>query len=79
MYLPTLDHNSRMKEFSELNFEYFSESGPPIKLNSQYEGQKHMVDFANRFLDPQWVYGQTLLGFYQSVNDFEKITVTLSL
>ena len=37
MYLPTLNHNSRIKEFSELNFEYFSESGPPIKCNSQYE------------------------------------------
>jgi len=35
MYLPTLDHNSRIKEFSEVNFEYFSESGSPIKLNSQ--------------------------------------------
>ena len=31
-----------------------------------------MVDFANRFLDPQGVCGQTLLVFYQSMNDFEK-------
>ena len=31
-----------------------------------------MVDFENRFLDPQWGYGQTLLGPDQSGTDFEK-------
>ena len=31
-----------------------------------------MIDFTNRFLDPQGVCGQTLLVFYQSMNDFEK-------
>ena len=47
------NRNTRIWEFLERNFQNFSRSGPPIKLNSQYEGQKHMVDFANRFLDPQ--------------------------
>ena len=31
-----------------------------------------MVDFVNRYLDPQCTHGQTLLGFDQSVNDFKK-------
>ena len=33
---------------------------------------RHMVGFTNRFLDPQWTHGQTLLGFDQSVTDFKK-------
>ena len=39
----------------------FSRNRYGIKLNSQWDGYKHMVDFTSRFLDPQWVYGQTLL------------------
>ena len=45
----------------------------------QYQECRHMVGFTNRFLDPQWTHEQTLLGFDQSVNNFEKLTVTLSL
>ena len=31
-----------------------------------------MIDFANRFLDPQYTYGQTLLGPDQSGTDLKK-------
>ena len=40
---------------------------------------KHMVDFTNRFLLPEWVYGQTLLGCDQSGNDFKNFTVNMTV
>ena len=73
MYFPTFNHNSRIKEFSELNFEYFSESGPPIKLNSQQDVYHHRCDFQNEYLNPKCMYEQTLLGFDQlgkDINNF---------
>ena len=48
-------------------------------ITSQCRYNDHMIDFTNRFLDPQWGHGQTLLGSDQSGTDFKKFTVTLSL
>ena len=53
MYLSILNHNPRILEFLELNFEHLFWNQFPIKLNSQYSGYEHMVDFKSRFLDTQ--------------------------
>ena len=38
-----------------------------------------MVDFVRWFLDPQEVYGQTLLGSDQSGNELKNFTVNMTV
>ena len=50
---------------------------PPLWLKPQYREYKHMVDFTSRFLDPQQIYSQTLLGSDQSGKGSKHFTVKM--
>ena len=87
MYLSIPNRNTRFRVFSRTEFSKFLQiQWNPLSLLSvtpsspvQWYDYKHILDFANRFLHPEWVYGQTLLGYDQSGNDFKNYTVNMTV
>ena len=78
--LYNISTSNRVKLITFLGtFENFPRIWYSIKLKPQYRGYKHMVDFTNRFLYPEWVYGQTLWGYVQSGNDFKEFIMNMTV
>ena len=50
-----------------------------VKLNPQYGEYNLMIDFVNRFLNTQYVYGQTLLGSEQAKQHLQNMAINMTV